>query len=143
MKKLNKKGFTLVELLAVIVILALLIVVVANTALPAMNNAKRNTLETYTKRVMDQAKGLFMSSGNKTCGTTACTLTDIMGADANTEQYEASITVSYDTTNGYIVSGTVKDIKNNLTATIGETTTTTGEGESAVTTIKYNQISIS
>ena len=42
MKKLNKKGFTLVELLAVIVILALLIIVVATTALPAMNNAKKS-----------------------------------------------------------------------------------------------------
>ena len=49
MKKLNKNGFTLVELLAVIVILALLIVIVANTAIPAMNNAKKKALQTYAQ----------------------------------------------------------------------------------------------
>ena len=141
MKKLNKKGFTLVELLAVIVILALLIVVVATTALPAMNNAKKNSLETYTKRVMEQAKGLYMSSGNITCAT-SCSLTEIMGADADTEQYSASIKIEYNSTNGYIVSGNVTDIKNKIKAEIGSKSETTGEGESAVTTTKYNQITI-
>jgi len=120
MKKLNKKGFTLVELLAVIVILALLIVVVANTALPAMDKAKRKTLQTYTMRVMEQAKALYMSD-NTSCESTACTLTQIMGADAPTDKYSASITVAYNnTTASYELTGTVQDIKNKLTATIGE-----------------------
>ena len=71
MKKLNKKGFTLVELLAVIVILALLIIVVATTALPAMNNAKKSALNTYAKRVVEQAKTLYSTeclTSNDVCG---------------------------------------------------------------------------
>lgn len=102
MKKLNKKGFTLVELLAVIVILALLIVVVANTALPAMNNAKKNSLEVYAERVVNQAKALHASaqvdinSVKKADGATnACTqnsgvytctfanISEVMGADTD------------------------------------------------------------
>ena len=139
MKKLNKKGFTLVELLAVIVILALLMVVVANTALPAMNNTKKKALESYAARVMEQAKALHMTDENKCTETAKCSLTDIMGNDANTDQYSAEISVSYTAANGYIVTGTVKDLKNNLTATIDKKTT--GTGDAAVT--KYNQITIS
>ena len=100
MKKLNKKGFTLVELLAVIVILALLIVVVATTALPAMNNAKENAIVTYSKRVVDQVKGLYANAEiapdselgtlgctKATSGLITCEYTDIkviMGADVDT-----------------------------------------------------------
>ena len=41
MKKLNNSGFTLVELLAVIVVLALLMVVAASSIGNSLNNAKR------------------------------------------------------------------------------------------------------
>jgi len=51
----NKKGFTLVELLAVIVILALLIVITANTVLPMMNSSKNSSMVTFAERVMAQA----------------------------------------------------------------------------------------
>ncbi len=116
MKKLNKKGFTLVELLAVIVILALLIVVVATTALPAMNNAKKNSLETYSKRVVEQAKTLFISAQTggtvNECTTTKCTFTqikNIMGNDVDSTYSIPSgknITVEYDTTNEkYVIKG--------------------------------------
>ena len=44
MKKLNKKGFTLVELLAVIVILALLMVVSLSVMGNVQNNAKKTAL---------------------------------------------------------------------------------------------------
>ena len=92
MIKLNKKGFTLVELLAVIVILALLIVVVANTALPALDNSKKSSLNVYAGRVLNSAKNVFqtevlnsnhdtfkeISSGtNKYCAT----MTSLMGSN--------------------------------------------------------------
>ena len=112
MKKLNKKGFTLVELLAVIVILALLIVVVATTALPAMNNAKKNTLDTYAKRVVEQAKTLYISDNTKCISTTPCNLIDTMGVDAPKDQYKANLYVNYDSTKGYLVQGWVVDYKN-------------------------------
>lgn len=49
---INKKGFTLVELLAVIVILALLIVITANTILPMMSKTKKTAMVTFADRVL-------------------------------------------------------------------------------------------
>ncbi len=54
MKKLNKKGFTLVELLAVIVVLALLMVVATTSIGTALNNAKKKALVTETQKVLKQ-----------------------------------------------------------------------------------------
>lgn len=113
--KLNKKGFTLVELLAVIVILALLIVVVANTALPAMNNAKLKSLSTYTERVMEQAKAYVMANEpNKVCQKTSpCDLKTLMGNDVS-DQYSCSLYVTGTSTSGYQVYGTVWDKDKNV-----------------------------
>ena len=44
MRKLNKKGFTLVELLAVVVILALVMGIAATSMLNTMNSSRKNTL---------------------------------------------------------------------------------------------------
>lgn len=52
----NKKGFTLVELLAVIVILALLIVITANTILPMMGKTKKTGMVTFAERVLRNAE---------------------------------------------------------------------------------------
>jgi len=57
----NKKGFTLVELLAVIVILALLIVITANTVLPMMNKSKKNGMVVYAERVLNAASANFQA----------------------------------------------------------------------------------
>ena len=46
MKKLNKKGFTLVELLAVIVILAVIMVITIPTVLGSMDKAKESAFAT-------------------------------------------------------------------------------------------------
>ena len=45
MKKMNKKGFTLVELLAVIVILALIMAIAVVSMSGIMNGARRNTMK--------------------------------------------------------------------------------------------------
>lgn len=52
--KLNKKGFTLVELLAVIVVLALLMVVATSSIGTALTNAKKNTLKTEAQKIISQ-----------------------------------------------------------------------------------------
>ena len=51
MKKLNRKGFTLVELLAIIVILAVILVVAIPPILDAMDNSKKKSLENSAKSV--------------------------------------------------------------------------------------------
>ena len=53
--KLNKKGFTLVELLAVIVVLALLMVVAASSIGSALDNSKKSALKTQAQKVLTTA----------------------------------------------------------------------------------------
>ena len=52
----NKKGFTLVELLAVMVVLALILVLVAPNVLNSMNNSKKNAMVIYAKKMISTAK---------------------------------------------------------------------------------------
>ena len=108
MKKLNKKGFTLVELLAVIVILALLIVVVANTALPAMNKAKMNSLATYAQRMQEKARENFIAEGRT--GATAYTIEKLTGSV--NKQYKGYVVVTYDTNNNYVAYAYIIDYQN-------------------------------
>ena len=55
----NKKGFTLVELLAVIVILAVVILIAVTAVIPRMNNAKKNAFvdeaQAYVKAAQEAA----------------------------------------------------------------------------------------
>jgi len=59
MFKLNKKGFTLVELLAVIVVLAIIIIIAMPNVLRAMNNARTNSLKVYAQKVFTQAQAQY------------------------------------------------------------------------------------
>lgn len=106
MKKLNKKGFTLVELLAVIIILALLMVVVANTALPAMNNARKNSLAVYAQRLQEKAKEMYMSNGET--GKVGYSVNTLMGS---VDQYSGYVVVNYTGTD-YVATVFVIDVKN-------------------------------
>ena len=54
MIKLNKKGFTLVELLAVIVILALLMVVATRTIGNIMNDSKDKAAQTEAQKILSK-----------------------------------------------------------------------------------------
>ena len=109
MKKLNKKGFTLVELLAVIVILALLIVVVANTALPAMNKAKMNSLATYAQRMQEKARENFIAEGRTEA--TAYTIEKLTGS--TNKQYKGYVVVGYDSSNNnYVAYAYILDYQN-------------------------------
>lgn len=116
MKKLNKKGFTLVELLAVIVILALLIVVVATTALPAMNNAKKNSLNVYAERLQEKAKERYISEMKS--GKWAYSVKALTG---ETDKYRGVVVVEKDTTGTYIATVYVMDTAENFGLN-GETT---------------------
>ena len=68
MKKMNKKGFTLVELLAVIAILAILILLVTPNILKMFNEGKESVFVQQAQRVMDASNTKFMSVSLKSPG---------------------------------------------------------------------------
>ena len=52
MKRLNKKGFTLVELLAIIVILAVILVITVPQVFKAVDNSKKSSLESSASAIV-------------------------------------------------------------------------------------------
>ena len=61
MKKLNKNGFTLVELLAVIVVLAVIMLLAVNAVLPQMNKARKNAFVTEAESVINAASSYYQT----------------------------------------------------------------------------------
>ena len=61
MKKLNKKGFTLVELLAVIVVLAFVMVLAAPSVLSSMNSARQSSFMLYAEKMLNAAQSRYQS----------------------------------------------------------------------------------
>ena len=64
MKKLNlnKKGFTLVELLAVIVVLAVIMLLAVNAVIPQMNKARKNAFVTEANAFIDAAGTYYQNA---------------------------------------------------------------------------------
>ena len=62
---MNKKGFTLVELLAVIAILAILVLVAVPNVLGMFNNAKKDTFATETKDMVRIAQQQYLADFGK------------------------------------------------------------------------------
>ena len=60
----NKKGFTLVELLAVIVILGVILLIAVPKIISTIDNAKLSTLESTAKMVAAQAKKEYITRSN-------------------------------------------------------------------------------
>ncbi len=65
LKKRNKKGFTLVELLAVIVILAVVILIAVTAVIPRMNNAKKKALVDEALMYLKAAKESIVFDGDQ------------------------------------------------------------------------------
>ncbi len=63
MKKINKKGFTLVELLSVIVILSVVVLIATNAVIPAMNSAKKQVLSEEANIIIPIAETIYTQKG--------------------------------------------------------------------------------
>lgn len=114
MKKLNKKGFTLVELLAVIVILALLMVVATRSIGNVLDNSKKSALQTEAQKVLS---GMYQEvQSQKLVGTPA------LGAAGTSN---AGCLGSYCSTDGdYYVKATISKVDGSMTGAIVQYTTT-------------------
>ena len=62
MKKMNKKGFTLVELLAVIVILAILMAIAATNLGPVIDNSRRASMRSTAQQILSSVQSQLTSS---------------------------------------------------------------------------------
>lgn len=94
MRKLNRKGFTLVELLSVIVILAVVVLIATNAVVPMMGNAKKQVLATEANKFMEAAKTYYV---NKSATGTKCyTYNEIINSgliEKNDEAYTGSFQI--------------------------------------------------
>lgn len=64
----NKKGFTLVELLAVIAILAILVIIALPNVMGMFNSAKKSTFVTEAEKIYQQVTTDFVSDNLKKSG---------------------------------------------------------------------------
>lgn len=98
MKKLNKKGFTLVELLAVIVILAVIMVITIPTVLGSMTTAREKafesavaTIEEYLQKQYDYSQvGSDISGVTPVITSFSATETELGSAGIEAAGYSTS-----------------------------------------------------
>lgn len=126
MKKIakNKKGFTLVELLAVIVVLAIIILIAMPSVMSAMDKARKNSLVTEIAEIAKIAQTAYADDSMGTGITSKCyslqELVDNGYMDKKMKDYSGAVYLSVDKdgkviskiriSNGiYQYSGNVKD----------------------------------
>lgn len=99
----NKKGFTLVELLAVIVILAVVMLVGITSIGPLMANSRKSALRSDGLDLMNAAKTAYQAEALKTDPKFTATATVCMplewlkkeGYTENKQNYKGSVLVTY------------------------------------------------
>ncbi|MBP3445361.1 MAG: type II secretion system protein [Bacilli bacterium] len=92
MKKLNKKGFTLVELLAVIVVLALIMVLAVPSVLTSMNSARQSTFLLYAGKMIEAAQTRYQSELLLGTPSSSYTVQDLN--DSSSTQYKGIVCIS-------------------------------------------------
>lgn len=106
MKKLNRKGFTLVELLAVIVILAIVVGITLVTVLPTIKKARQEAFNVTAETAADyfsKQYELFTSVNQNSDSLTFNTAKDADKSFADDEYTKAGIKKSnYDSATWYI-----------------------------------------
>lgn len=100
--KNNKKGFTLVELLAVIVVLAIIILIAMPSVMSAMDKARRNALITEATEIVKIATTAYADDSMGTGITKVCYnlkyLADNGYLDKNLTGYTGQVGVQVDAT---------------------------------------------
>ena len=94
MKNLNKKGFTLVELLSVIVILSVIVLIATNAVVPMADSARKQVLAMEANTLVTAAQTLYVqnNSSSSECYTYA-ELIDSGLIEKDDENYTGSISI--------------------------------------------------
>ena len=110
----NKKGFTLVELLAVIVILAVIILIAVNAVLPQMRKARKNSFVDEVINFAKAAETAYVSDSLTGAGKTCYVLKDLKGqyVAKNDTGYTGKVTIQIDTEGNITKTVTMTDGKN-------------------------------
>ena len=111
MKK--KNGFTLVELLAVIIVLAIIMVIAIPTVTNVMNNARKNAIVLEAEKMLNEVQGAYMSDIVLANGTTSgghkCVMYDITSFGASTGSYSGYVWARFDDSNNVYYGVSVRD----------------------------------
>lgn len=125
----SKKGFTLVELLAVIVILAVIILIATNNVLAQMENARKNALAIEGNTLINSAKNAYQEAileGDLTTGGACFSLQYLYNeglfSKGEKDHYTGSVLVAPDSS-GKVITYTFW-ISNGSYVATGETGTT-------------------
>jgi len=92
---MKKKGFTLVELLSVIVILSVVVLIATNAVVPMMSNAKKQVLATEANKFIATAKTLYVNE--KQSGTKCYTYDEVINSgliEKSDEAYTGSFLIT-------------------------------------------------
>ncbi len=94
MKNFNKKGFTLVELLCVIVILSVIVLIATNAVVPMADSAKKQVLAMEANSLVKAAQTLYIqeSSSSSKCYSYD-EIIDSGLIEKNDEAYTGSISI--------------------------------------------------
>ncbi len=90
----NKSGFTLVELLSVIVILSVVVLIATNAVVPMMNDARRQVLATEANKFMMAAQNLYVK--DNASGTKCYSYEEVINSgliEKNDEAYAGSFLI--------------------------------------------------
>ena len=102
MKKRNIKGFTLVELLAVIVILAILMVSAGAGVMSTMNNSKINSFKNEILTAINSAEDMYSEISMSTTDYGTFVASNIAGPDGGGTHSGLCVTFSGLVNNGYL-----------------------------------------
>lgn len=120
MKK-NKKGFTLVELLAVIVILGVLLLIAVPAIQNVIENSRQKAFLSQTKLAIENVETMLSASDITEKPSTTCSIpvTSIKLERGSWADYAGYIQVAPDNTkdSGYSVTATISTSKYSITGT--------------------------
>lgn len=134
---LNKKGFTLVELLSVIVILSVIVLIATNAVVPMADSAKKQVLAMEANTLVKAAQTLYVQDGAS--GSKCYSYEELINSgliEKDDDAYTGSISIEVDgegnysykiwLSNGqYIVNGIKPDVSSdNVEASADNASTT-------------------
>ena len=137
MKNLNKKGFTLVELLSVIVILSVIVLIATNAVVPMADSSKKQVLAMEANTLVKAAQTLYVQNSSS---SSACyTYDELMNSgliEKDDDSYTGSISIEVDgngkytykiwLSNGqYMINGITPDVTSDDVEASAENASTT------------------